>query len=221
MRKILALGLLLMAGCFEEANPVDETGAMQSSGEEFVAGTEGCPCIEGECVSGLECFSNVCVDAGGTSMATEGLDTTSSVTSTTEPSTTVSTMPMTSSMTTDEPLDEGPVTTDVGGDLPAGSPCDPFVDLCAPDLVCNGVDVAGLSCVTPGVGEQDYPCEMSTCSPGYLCTYGLSSCMTRQCCAALCDLNGMGECDPGLMCRPFYPMGMAPMGYEHVGVCEA
>jgi len=219
MRNILALGLSLVAagGCFEETNPVDETGAMQSStGEECIAGTEGCPCIEGECVSGLECFSNICVDAGATSMTTDEPETTSA-TSTTGPSTTtVGTTPMTS---TDEgPLDEGPMTSDAGGDLPAGSQCDPFFDMCAMGLDCNGVGMEQLVCSTPGLGEQNVPCDKIVCAAEFLCTYGLATCMSESCCAALCDLTLDGECAAGLDCTPFYPMG-APLGYEHVGVC--
>jgi hypothetical protein len=218
MRQILALSSLLVAlgGCFEESDPVDETGAMQSSGEECTPGTEGCPCIEGGCVNDLECLSNVCVDAGSTSTATDGPETTSA-TSTSGPatSTSVGTTPMTS----DGPLDEGPMTTDVGGDLPAGSQCDPFFDMCAAGLDCNGVEMEIMVCTTPGFGEQDVPCDvMMGCSAEFLCTYGLATCMTEYCCAALCDLTLDGECSVGLDCTPFYPMG-APLGYEHVGVC--
>lgn len=220
MRQILALGSLLAAlgGCFEDSDPVDETGAMQSSGEECTPGTESCPCIEGGCVNDLVCLSNVCVDAGSTSAATtnEPETSTTAATSTSGPATTsVDTTPMTS---TSGPLDEGPVTSDVGGDLPAGSHCDPFFDLCATDLDCNGVGMEELVCSMPGLGEQNVPCDQSSCAAEFLCTYGLAMCMSEYCCAALCDLTQDGECSTGLTCTPFYPMG-APLGYEHVGVC--
>jgi hypothetical protein len=194
---------------------------MQSSGEECIAGTEGCPCIEGSCVGDLECYSNVCVDPGSTSATTDP-ETTADPDTTTGPSTTtVGTTPMTTSMTTDEPTDEGPMTTDVGGGLPQGAACDPFVDLCEAGLACVGIDMSGLVCDVPGPGGQDEPCEGLTCGPGLLCMVAevLPMCGAPGCCSAMCDLSAMPVCPMGLTCEALYPMGQVPPGYEHVGVC--
>lgn len=224
MRQVLALGSLLVAlgGCFEDSDPVDETGAMQSSGEECTPGTESCPCIEGGCVNDLVCLSNVCVDAGSTSAATtnEPETSTTAATSTSGPATTsVDTTPMTS---TSGPLDEGPVTSDSSGGLPQGAPCDPFADECQPGLACVGVEMTGLVCDAPGMASQDNPCDQELCGAGLLCMQAqvLDTCMSMvACCTAMCDLTGSGECPTSLHCEPFYPMGKAPPGYEGLGVC--
>jgi hypothetical protein len=217
MREIAAWGLfgLLgvgLGGCFEEPTPVEDSGAMQSTGEVCIPGTESCPCIQGACVGDLECLSSVCVDAGSTSAATGAPET---ATSTSGPSTTVAT-------TLDEgPTDEGPMTSDASGGLPPGAQCDPFVDLCDPGLACNGVDMAGLVCTDPGFGGQGSSCEEIFCDAGFLCTYKISTCMSEYCCAAICNLVGRTECPEGLTCRPFFPDGSAPLGYDHVGVCDS
>lgn len=221
MRRILALGswLIAVGGCFEESDPVDETGANPSSGEECTPGTESCPCIDGGCVNDLVCLSNVCVDAGSTSATTEDPETTSA---TSGPSTTsVDTTPMTS---TSGPLDEGPVTSDSSGGLPAGAPCDPFVDECQAGLACVGIDMAGLVCDVPGEGAQYDDCQQATCGAGLLCiqadAVGMCNSMVA-CCTTMCDVNdgGMGACPTGLVCEPFYPPMQAPPGYEAVGIC--
>lgn len=225
MRQILASSslLIVLAGCFEESDPVDETGAMQSSGEECTPGTEGCPCIEGGCVNDLECLSNVCVDAGSTSAATsEGPETTSATSTSGPATTTIDTTPMTS---TSGPLDEGPMTSDSSGGLPQGAPCDPFFDLCAMGLGCVGLDQSGFVCDVPGPVQQDEPCENEACGLGLLCMQAdvLTQCQSMvACCTALCDLDGGSEqCPTGLICQEFYPPMKAPPGYEHVGVCIA
>jgi hypothetical protein len=227
MRWNEALGLLLvLAGgaCFEDATPVDETGAMPSSGPECIAGTEGCPCIEGGCVNDLECLSNVCVDAGSTNGQTTDPDSSTTFeTATTTPGTTT---PATStSVGTDgtDGTDEGPMTSDSSGDLPQGSPCDPFLDLCAPGLACVGAGMESLLCEVPGPGQQYEPCRGSTCSAGLLCVQtGIIDCMGAMgCCTAMCDLaDGGSGCPMELACEALYPMGMAPPGYEDIGVCS-
>ncbi len=226
MRRNVALGLLLpmlasVGACFEEAMPVDETGAMQSSGEGCTPGTEGCPCIDGSCIDDLACLSSVCVDPGTASDETQEPATTSATAGTTDPDTTSAT---TSPMTSDEgPADEGPMTSDSGSDLPQGSPCDPFSDLCAPGLGCMVLSAGGLVCGVPGTAGQTYPCEMEACGTGFLCMQSevVSSCMTEVCCTALCDLSGgaSNDCPSGFGCEPLYPKGGAPVGYDHVGVC--
>jgi len=222
MRRIAALAFLVAAGigaCFEDTNPVDETGAMQSSGQECILGTEGCPCIEGGCVGDLECLSNVCVDAGGTSEASGA---TSSNPTTSVGATSLDEGPV---MEEGPVVDEGPVTTDVGGGLPQGAPCDPFLDLCEPGLACVGVDETGFFCELPGPFGPFEPCEGSTCGPGLLCVQaeGIDACVAQGlagCCTFLCNVvDGGFECPPELVCEPFYPAMSAPPGYDHVGIC--
>lgn len=217
------MGLLALLGgaCFEDTNPVDETGAMQSTGEECIAGTEGCPCIEGSCVGELACLSNVCVDPGSTSAATSEATSEGTTTTTPETSTSATTTPT----TLDEgPLDEGPpMTSDAGGDLPQGAQCDPFFDLCAMGLGCVGLDQSGFVCDVPGPGQQNEACDNEACGLGLLCMQAdvLAMCNSMvACCSALCDFNGgSDQCPTGLVCQEFYPPMKAPPGYEHVGVC--
>lgn len=219
------MGLLALLGgaCFEDTNPVDETGAMQSTGEECIAGTEGCPCIEGSCVGELACLSNVCVDAGSTSAATGEATSEGTTTTTTTPET--STSATTTPTTLDEgPLDEGPpMTSDAAGGLPQGAQCDPFFDLCDIGLGCVGLDQSGFVCDVPGPGQQNEPCDNEACGLGLLCMQAevLAMCNSMvACCSALCDLNGgSDQCPTGLVCQELYPPMKAPPGYEHVGVC--
>jgi hypothetical protein len=75
-------------------------------------------------------------------------------------------------------------------DIPAGEPCG-FINDCA----------AGLGCLTAEV---------------------LPSCAGSACCSAWCQLGaGDQQCEvlPGTTCVSFFEEGMAPPGYEHVGVC--
>lgn len=204
--------LALAGGCVKDPDPV-ETGAMQSSGEECIAGTEGCPCIEGSCVNDLECFSNLCVDAGSTSAATTDPTTTSATTVATTP-------PMTS--TTDET--DGPLDTSVTGttDGGVGQRCVPLApDICSPGLACVGLDEEGFFCDVPGPVQQGYPCDESACEAGLWCVQeNIIDCdETMSCCTAMCDIYGGSECPPGLVCEPFFPKGTEPPGYDYVGVC--
>ncbi len=227
MRRIAVLGLLAAFGgaCFEDTAPVGETGAAHSSGDECIAGTEGCPCIDGACVGELECLSSVCVDAGSTSAASADGSTSSATSSATSSNTVTSTPPLDEGPLDEGPLDEGPVTTSMGGGLPQGAPCDPFFDQCEMTLACVGLDMAGLVCDAPGPGTQYEACDQEACGPGLLCMQasavgGMCQSMVA-CCSAMCDLSGEGLCPTGLVCEPFYPLMSAPPGYEHIGVCVA
>jgi hypothetical protein len=54
---VIVVAMLVFAGCSE------------GTSTECVPGSEGCDCNEGECLTGLQCLSNLCVDpgTGGTS----------------------------------------------------------------------------------------------------------------------------------------------------------
>jgi hypothetical protein len=222
MRWITALGLplaLASGACFEDAPPVDDTGATQSSGHECIAGTEGCPCIEGSCIDDLACLSNVCVDAGSTSDDTTGPGPATASSTSTTPETSTSN-------TTIEPGDtfaDGPVTSDSAGGLPPGSPCDPFADLCIMGYACMGVTEDGLYCEAPGQGQQSEPCDSPTCDVGLVCVevVAFNDCSGMVgCCTVMCDLTGSGDCPMGLMCTYLFDPMLVPE-YAHVGVCVA
>jgi hypothetical protein len=47
-------------------------------------------------------------------------------------------------------------------------------------------------------------------------------CLGSACCSSFCNINlGPEQCDalPGTACVSFFEPGLAPIGYEHVGVC--
>ncbi len=74
------------------------------------------------------------------------------------------------------------------------------------------------------IGE---PCDyINDCVPGSMCVPGesLPSCAGEGCCTTFCDLTiRVGEqCGelPGTHCEPLYEQGMAPFGFESVGVCQ-
>jgi hypothetical protein len=104
--------------------------------------------------------------------------------------------------------------------------CDPVLQDCDPDLGCfwTGHD---FNCfVTTKDIPLGQPCNyINDCAEGLACLWAdlLPACEGPECCSSFCDLNlGDGPCDallPGTACLPFFEEGMAPAGYEHVGVC--
>lgn len=221
MRWTRALGPLLtlvVGACFEDAAPIDDTTAMQSSGSECTPGTESCPCIDGACVADLMCLSNTCVSAPSGSDDTStgpGPATSDSGPATTTPATSDS-GPATS--------DSGPATSDSSSGLPPGSPCDPLENLCELGYACVGLDPEGFFCDFPGRGDQGVSCDadsLETCAEGLLCVTAevLDGCVDAACCTMLCEVDGGSACPTNLNCSPFYPPGQAPPGYDHVGIC--
>lgn len=208
---------LCATGCFEDAPPVDDGETAPSTGAGCTAGTEGCACIDGACLAGLSCLSNVCVDPGGsgpTTTATSGPETTG-----------VTSGPgMTSSMdSTVGPADTGPppLTTD-GGSIPPGGDCDPLFDLCEPGTACIGPSGDGIICLPPGTAGPGQPCEALDCGPGLYCAPSASFdlCSGNGCCTPFCDLFDPGTaCPDSQVCDPLFPGAGPPPGYEHVGIC--
>jgi len=99
-----------------------------------------------------------------------------------------------------------------------GVPCDPLLQDCADGDACYLIR-SGSICVSAGAGTQGDECmSLDACAPGLVCldAMNLPGCTGADCCSPLCDLT-----DPGPVCEcvAFYGVGMAPPGYEDVGVC--
>jgi hypothetical protein len=102
--------------------------------------------------------------------------------------------------------------------------CDPILQDCGEGLACYWA--TGFNCIFTTqdipVGE---PCGfINDCAAGLGCLTAevLPSCAGSACCAPWCQLGaGDQQCEvlPGTTCVSFFEEGMAPPGYEHVGVC--
>ncbi len=102
--------------------------------------------------------------------------------------------------------------------------CDPLLQDCDVGKACF-YDGTGFVCAN---ATQDIPTGevcgfINDCVAGNICLAPESfpSCAGASCCGQFCDLA-----DPGFVCAPagtecvsFYEEGMAPPGYEDVGVC--
>ncbi len=110
--------------------------------------------------------------------------------------------------------------------------CDPLLQDCGPGDVCIANNDAFL-CVPDASGEEGVagdPCEfLNVCDPGLSCLGPdvVPGCLGASgCCSPYCDLGDLGagaDCvtalGVGVECVPFYAEGLAPPGYEDVGVC--
>jgi hypothetical protein len=88
--------------------------------------------------------------------------------------------------------------------------CVPFEDffVCAPDA--SGPEGA--------VGD---PCQYANaCDAGNLCLNGeyVEGCSAQACCSAFCDLD-TPTCPGTMQCAPWFEQGMAPAGFEDLGIC--
>ncbi len=212
-RLILGIAFLFVAtACFENTPPIGDTGSQCTDG------TEGCPCIDGECVGALMCLSSVCVDPMSNDDTTSGNATTASNTTTTDtgPGTTASDDTEVSGDVSDSS------TTTSGGDgIPNGQNCDPLDDLCDESLACVGIDAEGLFCTRPGSSGLGEECA-GPCAAGLVCMGAteFTDCdFPTGCCAAVCSVFNDSTCPPTLFCVAVYQPGSTPDGYEHVGVC--
>lgn len=233
MRWTLALGLVSIlhaSACFEDAEPVADGGTASGSAGECVDGTEGCPCIDGQCVGALTCLSDVCVDAGATGPdPTGGADSGSTSSNSTSDSTT--SMMDTRGVDVDVGPDTLPpmTTSDSSGELGPGDPCDPIDVLCERDLACVGYGPEGFFCEPAGGGAPGEPCfepqecgYFTACVPSQAFTDGMCP-DGFGCCTPVCDLfdpQGGNACPEGQLCDPYYNDQQMPVrGYEHVGIC--
>ena len=103
--------------------------------------------------------------------------------------------------------------------------CDPLAQDCPGDDLCLPAG-DGWHCVLDASGEAGAfgdPCEYTNaCDAGLLCLYSeyVPDCQAGGCCSPLCDIEAPNSCPgDGQVCIPWYEEGMAPPGYEKVGVC--
>lgn len=111
--------------------------------------------------------------------------------------------------------------------LPVCEPaCDPVAQDCPAGPCDAGREPFGcVPAVGPGNGLGEVCSGLGDCVAGTTCYDGAAvpDCAGMECCAAFCDLQAPEpalECE-GLECQEWFPLGMAPAGYEHVGVCVA
>lgn len=102
--------------------------------------------------------------------------------------------------------------------------CDPLLQDCAAEgLGCYWANTE-FNCVvaTDGILPGDVCGYINDCEIGNLCASGdaLPSCAGSACCTPFCEL-GAADCSavPGTECASFFEEGLAPPGYESVGIC--
>ncbi len=100
--------------------------------------------------------------------------------------------------------------------------CDPLLQDCGMGLGCFWANTA-FSCIfTAGEIPTGEPCGyINDCAPGNLCADAttLPACAGSACCTPYCDLVSPTCTVMGTECASFFEEGMAPPGYEDVGVC--
>jgi hypothetical protein len=105
------------------------------------------------------------------------------------------------------------------------STCDPILQDCNDGLACYWAN-NGFNCIftTENIPLGE-PCGfINDCAEGYGCITAdvLPSCAGSACCVPWCDLDLVDpscEALPGTTCVSFFEQGMAPPGYENLGVC--
>ena len=101
--------------------------------------------------------------------------------------------------------------------------CDPLLQDCGPGLACFWAN-NGFNCIFT---TQDIPLGepcgfINDCAAGLGCLTAdvLPNCNGSACCGSWCSVSEMAACPTmGTECAPFFEEGMAPPGYEDVGVC--
>ncbi|MFV8756324.1 ribulose phosphate epimerase [Nannocystaceae bacterium ST9] len=100
--------------------------------------------------------------------------------------------------------------------------CDPLLQDCGAGLACFWANTA-FSCIfTAGDIPTGEPCGfINDCAAGNLCADAatLPACNGSACCTPYCDLVDPTCTVAGTECTSFFEEGMAPPGYEDVGVC--
>jgi hypothetical protein len=101
--------------------------------------------------------------------------------------------------------------------------CDPLLQDCNAGLACFWAN-NGFNCIFT---TQDIPLGepcgfINDCAAGLGCLTAevLPNCNGSACCGSWCSVSEMAPCPTmGTECSPFFEEGMAPPGYEDVGVC--
>ncbi|PCC72914.1 hypothetical protein SAMN02745121_02032 [Nannocystis exedens] len=105
--------------------------------------------------------------------------------------------------------------------------CDPLAQTCPEGQACvaASVDPDAFFCL-PGAGGQGQAFDScdAACDPGLWCgepeLAGECDPEALGCCLPFCDLN-LPQCPgPMLQCLPFFALGDAPAGLEHLGLCR-
>lgn len=105
--------------------------------------------------------------------------------------------------------------------------CDPLLQDCIAGQACYPVG-DGFTCAPDASGAQGFDgdlCEfINVCDPGLMCVGGdaVEGCAGFVgCCTPFCDLSVGGDPCPSALeeCVPWFEVGMAPPGFEDVGVC--
>lgn len=100
--------------------------------------------------------------------------------------------------------------------------CDPLLQDCGAGLACFWA-VQDFQCIftTQDIPTGE-PCGfINDCAAGNICldAANLPACNGSACCGNFCDLADPTCPTPGTECTAFFEEGMAPPGYEEVGVC--
>ncbi len=100
--------------------------------------------------------------------------------------------------------------------------CDPLLQDCSAGLACFWAN-GNFNCIftTQDIPEGE-PCGfINDCIAGTGCLTAdvLPNCNGSACCSSFCDLGDPVCQQEGTECSAFFEEGMAPPGYENVGVC--
>jgi len=116
----------------------------------------------------------------------------------------------------------------VGDEVPVClGACDPILQDCAATRGVCDQGAQNFACL-PHVGPRGLPGDGCTypgsCEAGAACLDAVSvpGCTDSACCTPYCDLNQPNpdmSCTAETVCIGWFSPGMAPLGYEHVGVC--
>lgn len=199
------------------------------SAEQCAVGTEGCACTPGgSCDPGLECLSNLCVDA--TEGSSGDTDPTAGTMSTSASTTTSTSASTTASSTTDSASDSTGADDEClvhGGErLPLGY----CLKTCTYDVAKPGGDLfedclpLGMVCNDGSMGDPDFCMPgnwASECSADEDCGAG-ATCVTTNCAVAVCpysychiDCNTDADCGPYRCVEECPGEDVSPLGYCH------
>jgi hypothetical protein len=100
--------------------------------------------------------------------------------------------------------------------------CDPLLQDCGPNLACFWANNDFQCIFTTQDIPTGEPCGyINDCAAGNTCLNAevLPNCNGSACCGSFCDLSDPTCITEGTQCSAFFEEGMAPPGYDQVGVC--